>query len=480
MAEDRRLDLRELGVSGLRRFSGYIFEEPLKELQGPEWRRIIAEMELDPVVGAVLFAVDMLIRRVQWTVKPASEDNEDARIAEFVDGCLKDMRETWTETVSEILTMLPYGWSLHELVYKERRGQNPPPQFDPQWQEWVPSPTSRHNDGLIGWHSWAIRSQDSLLRWEFRRNGDLIGMWQLAPPEYALTLIPIDKSLLFRTKMRKGNPEGRSILRTAYRPWYMKKNIENIEGIGIERDLAGLPVAYVPPELLSSAATADQQGLLSTIKEIITNIRRDEQEGIVWPLAYDENSNLLFDLKLLSTGGARQFDTDRIVARYDQRIAMSTLADFILLGHENVGSYSLSEDKSDLFITAIEAWLDTIADTINRSAIPPLLALNGWRDRPCPTVEHGEITKLSLKDLGDYISQLSGARILLPDDELEEHLRRQADLPEIPKEGAGLRAQMAQLAAPNGGPAINGNQTYSEREGAAMVQAAARILMRGV
>lgn len=479
MAEDRQLDLRELGVSGLRRFSGYIFEEPLKELQGQEWRRIIAEMELDPVVGSILFAVDMLIRRVQWTVKPASEDNEDQRIAKFVDGCLLDMRETWTETVSEILTMLPYGWSLHELVYKERLGPNPPPQFDPQWQEWTPGPTSRHNDGLIGWHSWAIRSQDSLLRWEFRRNGDLIGMWQLAPPEYALTLIPMDKSLLFRTKMRKGNPEGRSILRSAYRPWYMKKNIENIEGIGIERDLAGLPVAYVPPELLSSAATADQQGLLSTIKEIITNIRRDEQEGIVWPLAYDENSNLLFDLKLLSTGGTRQFDTDRIVARYDQRIAMTTLADFILLGHENVGSFSLSQDKSDLFITAIEAWLDTIADTINRHAIPPLLALNGWGDRPCPTIEHGEITKISLKDLGDYISQLSGARILLPDDELEEHLRRQADLPEIPKEAAGLRAQMAQLAVANGRQPAS-NQAYSEREQAAMLQAAARILTRGV
>lgn len=477
MTEDRQLDLRELGVSGLRRFSGYIFEEPLKELQGQEWRRIIAEMELDPVVGAVLFAVDMLIRRVQWTVKPGSSDNEDQRIAEFVDGCRDDMRETWSETISEILTMLPYGWSLHELVYKERLGVTPPPQFDPQWQEWTPGPTSRHNDGAIGWHSWAIRSQDSLLRWEFRRNGDLVGMWQLAPPDYALTLIPAGKSLLFRTKMRKGNPEGRSILRTAYRPWYMKKNIENIEGIGIERDLAGLPVAYVPPELLSSAATAEQVALLDAIKSIVTNIRRDEQEGIVWPLAYDENSNLLFDLKLLSTGGARQFDTDRIVARYDQRIAMSTLADFILLGHENVGSFSLSQDKSDLFITAIEAWLDTIADTINRHAIPQLMALNGWGDRPQPTVEHGEITKISLKDLGDYISQLSGARILLPDDELEAHLRRQADLPEIPKEQAERRASMAQLTA------ITNDQQpalYSETEQAAMIQAAARVLTRGV
>ena len=31
------------------------------------------------------------------------------------------------------------------------------------------------------------------------------------------------QALLFRTKSRKDNPEGRSILRNAYRPWYFKE-----------------------------------------------------------------------------------------------------------------------------------------------------------------------------------------------------------------------------------------------------------------
>ncbi|WP_155274431.1 hypothetical protein [Piscirickettsia salmonis] len=45
---------------------------------------------------------------------------------------------------------------------------------------------------------------------------------------------------MFRTTSRKGNPEGRSILRNAYQPWYYKKNLESIESIGIERNLVGL------------------------------------------------------------------------------------------------------------------------------------------------------------------------------------------------------------------------------------------------
>jgi hypothetical protein len=34
----------------------------------------------------------------------------------------------------------------------------------------------------------------------------------------------------------------------------MKTRIENIEGIGIERDLAGLPVAWVPPDYMAPEA----------------------------------------------------------------------------------------------------------------------------------------------------------------------------------------------------------------------------------
>ena len=35
------------------------------------------------------------------------------------------------------------------------------------------------------------------------------------------------------------------------------------------------------------------------------------------------NGKPLYDLKLLTTGGSRQFDTDKVIQRYDHRIAMS-------------------------------------------------------------------------------------------------------------------------------------------------------------
>jgi phage gp29-like protein len=234
---------------------------------------------------------------------------------------------------------------------------------------------------------------------------------------------------LFRTSAQKNNPEGRSLLRNAYRSWYFKKRIEEIEAIGIERDLAGLPVAYVPPEYLSSAASPEQQQVLMAVQNIVSNIKRNEQEGVVFPVIYDDSGHRMFELTLLSSGGSRQFDTDTVITRYDQRIAMTILSDFILLGHERVGSFSLGSSKIDLWTMAVDAVAKSIAEVVNQHAIPRLLRLNGMDDTNPPKLVYGEVSHVDLKELAEYVSKMTAAGILNPDDRLEEFLREVAGLP---------------------------------------------------
>lgn len=420
MPQNIKLSTNELGRTGLEEFGGFIYEEFLPQLQGTKGIKIYREMsDNDPVIGAILFAIEMLIRQVDWRVEPAGKSKEEVEMADFLESNMSDMSETWQDTISEILSMLTFGWSFHEIVYKRRQGM-----------QTNPDSSSKFNDGKIGWAKLPIRSQESLWAWIFSDNGDLMAMEQQPPPDYRIRTIPMEKALLFRTKVRKGNPEGRSILRNAYRPWYFKKNIETIEGIGLERDLAGLPIAWVPPELLDPNASTEDRAVLTEIKKIVRNVRRDEQEGIVYPLAYDENNNKLYDLTLLSTGGRRQFDTGAIVQRYDSRIAMTVLADFILLGHENVGSFALSSDKTNLFSVALGAWMDSICQVFNRKAVPQLFALNGYSTENLPKIVHGDIESIPLSDLGEYINKLSGAGYpLFPNKELEDELLRAAGLP---------------------------------------------------
>lgn len=421
-----RNHMTEIGSTGLERHAGIVHEEFLPQLTGDRALHIYQEMSNnDPVIGAILFAIDMLVRRVPWFVDSADEEEPNIQAAEFVESLIEDMSLNWRDVISEIMSMLVYGFSFHEIVYKQRLGNA---QKDP-------AKRSKFDDGLIGWRKLPIRAQTTRQRWEFDDNGGIEGMWQIAPPRYDQRFIPITKALLFRTQVRKNNPEGRSILRNAYRPWYFKKNIEEIEGVGIERDLAGLPVAHVPPELLDPSCSASERAILSAIKDIVTNIRRDEQEGVVFPLAYDENGNKMYDLELLSAGGARQFDTDAVIGRYDQRMAMTVLADFILLGHENVGSFALGKGKTELFGDALQTWLDSIAEVFNQEAIPRIFELNNMDTEELPKLRPGQIQTPDIQALADYISKLSGTGMpIWPDRTLEDYLREIASLPQREEE----------------------------------------------
>lgn len=406
----------EIGRIGQKRYGGTFYEEFLRELRGKKGIETYREMaENDDTIGAILFAVEMLIRQASWNVEPGGDTPKDKEAAEFVEQCMHDMQDTWTDTISEILSFLTYGWSFHEIVYKRRMGKT----RDQKTR-------SKYNDGLIGWRKLPIRAQETLYQWEYDDEDNLIAMTQLPPPNYGLITIPMDKAMLFRTKSRKGNPEGRSILRNAYRSWYFKRRIQEYEGIGIERDLAGLPVFTAPEDIaIWDEDDPDMVKLRTGMEAMVQKIRADELAGIVKPYG--------FEFELLNSGGSKQFDTNAIIQRYDTGMAMTVLADFIFLGHQQVGSFALSSDKTELFSMAIGAYLDIICETFNSQGIPQLIDVNGSHFdgiTDYPKLAHGDIENADIQKLAAYIKDMTGVGILVPDDGLEDYVREAAGLPE--------------------------------------------------
>lgn len=432
--------LKELGRLGQKRYGGFFYEEFLKELQGRKGMAVFQEMsENDDTIGAILFSIEMLIRQVSWDVQPGGMTPADDEAKDFVLSCMDDMSDTWSDTISEILSFLTYGWSAHEIVYKRRCGKRNDPRL-----------RSKYTDGLIGWQKLPIRSQDTLYEWLYDDHDNITGIVQNPPPDFGLITIPIEKLLLFRTKSRKGNPEGRSILRNAYRDWYFKRRIQEIEGIGIERDLAGFPVLTAPegidiwaeedPELAAAKAAAER---------IVQNIRRDSLEGLVVPAGWK--------LELLSTGGQRQFNTSEIIERYDSRMAMTCMADFILLGHQSVGSFALSSDKTKMFSMAIGSYLDIICEVFNNQAIPALIDINGDHFAGItdyPYLTHGDVEDANLEKLGDFIHKMITCGALIPDEGVEDFVREQAGMPER----LGDWEEAEDTAASDGGTDTNGQQ----------------------
>lgn len=436
LGEVKASPLDSIGATGVRRSAGIIDEEFLPALRGRKAVKVFKEMSLnDPIVGSLLFTFEQLLRQTNWTVEGASQSKEDQDAATFLEQCMDDMSSSWGDTIAEILSFLTYGWSYSEIVYKRRVG---PWEADPRKR-------SKHSDGRIGWRKIEIRAQETLQRWLFDKEGSVKGMVQIAPPLYKTTFIPIERALLFRFRENKGSPEGISMLRNAYRPWFMKKRLEEFEAIGIERDLAGMPVAKVPASYMTADRKSKDYRTFQAFKQMVRGIRRDEHEGIVLPQLYDkETKQPLFEFELMSAGGSRQFDTSSIIQRYEQRILMTVLADFIMVGHQGQGSYALHVDKTGIFRAALNAVARHIADVFNRHAIPKLFAINGWKPQELPKIVPSNVDAPNLTELAGFMSSLAGMGMeWFPDPDMEKYLRKIAGLPDLPDDKVEMRRVMA-------------------------------------
>lgn len=415
----------DIGFTGLKEWMGRIDERLIPELKGPKFYRVMKEMSLmDPITGAILFSISMMIRQTPWRVKPGTGADAE-KAAELLDSCRDDMSQTWSDVMTEILTMLPYGWAYLEIVYKKREGTNRDP-----------SRNSRFNDGLIGWRKLPLRAQSSLDFWNMDPAGGIHGMHQKTIKGQS-AYIPIEKALLFRTESTMNNPEGRSIFINAYRPWLFKKRIEELEGIGIERDLAGLPVLTTPENLdIWNPNDAIAQNQKQEAENLVRNIRRDEQEGVVLPFGWT--------LTLLGSTGKRNFDTTTVVGRYNNMIAMTVMADFIILGHNNrYGSKALAGNKTAMFQRSITGWLDSIQEVLNRYAVPRLMLVNGLSIDDPPQFQHGEVTLPDLAEVGQFLERLARAGMkIFPNEVLEKQMLINAD---IDTEGVKLGQEAAPL-----------------------------------
>jgi hypothetical protein len=434
----RSAPLNEIGVAGLKVNSGRLMEEYLRSLQGPLGMQVYARMrDDDATVGALLLAVDLLCRAVEWRVEAAPDGGTEAEDhADFARSIMEDMSHTWEDFISEALTMLVFGWSFFEIVAKRRVG---PDEVDP-------SRRSVFDDGRIGIRKLAPRAQVTLHHWEIQDDGGIAGMWQSARSGTPVFL-PIERCLLFRTSTRNNNPEGRSILRNAYRSWFNMKTLEDVEAIGHERELAGLPVVSIPSQYLTSADPADVQVRLQ-YEKIARDLKFNEQGGLVIPSdVYPDadgkpSSNPLVKVQLLSTAGSRTMDPDKTIRRYQANIARSALADFLMLGTDSSGrgSFALSSDKSSVFLNAVQTFLDLIGAVWNRHALPRLWAWNGLDLALLPRTLPAQVKPPDLGALGAFLVQLSQAGATLwPDPDLDRHVRALAGLPEPKEEALDLR-----------------------------------------
>ncbi len=139
-----------------------------------------------------------------------------------------------------------------------------------------------------------------------------------------------------------------------------------------------------------------------------------------------------FKLSLMTTGGRKQIGTSDIVTRYDQRIAMTLIADLVMMGMSKVGTFSMFTGKTNLVTMALEALIKQIRDPLNRFVVPIVMEANGVPENLWPHFENGPIQAPPMQDIANFLARLTQGSppVITPGEELEHFLRTMYNIPE--------------------------------------------------
>jgi hypothetical protein len=404
----------EVGDTGTKIFDGIISEEYNSKLADIRGIAIYDEMrKSDGTVKAAVQAVTLPIRAAEWFVNPATEEQADQDIADFVTQCLWEYQDcTFDDFLRQALLSLPFGVMVFEKVFSTREVEG---------------------GTRIVWEKLAPRLPKSIQKWAIADKS--FGIRQ-QKSDGSVAEIPGEKLIVFVHEKEGENWWGVSILRAAYKHWFIKNTIYKIDAIAFERQGLGVPYAKLP----EGATESDRR----KAEEILKNLRANSQAYIIEPHDYE------IGFKDMQADKTR--DPQNSIAHHNREITKSVLAQFLELGQSSSsgsgGSRALSEDHSELFLQSIETIARSFASVMNKH-IKELVDLNFDGVKEYPKLDFEGITAVDVKALADAYQVLITAGALTAQDADEGLFREQLGLPELDESGIREKEPAATQVDPN-------------------------------
>jgi excisionase family DNA binding protein len=420
------------GNTGLKENSGYIREEFHPRLRGGNKAfKIFTEMYYNEGnIASSDWAIESMLRGTprSWRLNESGHP-QAAEAQEFADQAWGDMESTPQQVISEAWRAALFGFSYLEILTKLRKGDFEDPRL-----------RSSYNDGRYGWRDLSPRAQESRDRWEFDESGNLLGMWQHLERTVegsSIRFIPRDRACHFRFRAFKDNPEGFAFPRPAYPSYYYAKRLREVEAIGIERNIAGLPYIQAPPQVMNPKAQPADAATRSSLETLGKKVRMDHMGYILMPSETDRQGKPTgFKFELLSASGKNNAEADPVIRRYQNEMLKVYLTQFLAFGISQEGSHAIHSSATSMLGYAIRAVNQSIDEEINRSAVPYLMRLNRFPREAWPKLESSDVEKASLAETGAFLSQMVGGGVMDPGKDLDDWGRKQLGLDA--KEGPSL------------------------------------------
>ncbi len=429
---------RTAGVSGTAIYGGWIQQiEKDSSLTGHDRYKTFSDMLANTsIVAAGTRYFLNLVAKASWKFEPADHPDGE-QLAEAAERALtEDPRTPWHRIVRRGTMYRFYGFSV---------------------QEWT---AKRAADGSLTFKDVAPRPQITIERWDVDQEGEVHGVLQRSPQSGEDIYLPRDKIVYVVDDTLSDSPEGLGLFRHLVNPSKRLERFEQLEGLGFETDLRGVPIGRVPIEELARQIEAgtitdtDRAAMVKPVIDFIQNHIKGPKLGLVLdskPYAGSDeaqtpSSQRMWDMELLKAGSTSQEAVAFAIERLNHDIARVLGVEGLLLGQGKTGSLALSKDKSHNLFLVVDGALADLAAALEDDLLGPLWRLNGWPVEAMPHLSTSAVRYRDVTQIATTLRDLSMAgAVLAPDDPAVAAVRDLMDLPK-PPDGAAMDAMLRAIA----------------------------------
>ena len=394
-----------LGVHGTAIYSGYVQYNEKSSILGSREERYRAYSEMlanSSIVAAGTRLFLNIISKAKWTFAP-SEFDVDNKYSSLAESAITLAPATpWPRIVRRAAMYRFYGFSV---------------------QEW----TVKHQDGNITFADIAPRAQLTIDRWDVDTDGTVRGLVQTSPQDNRQIYIPRAKCLYIVDDSLNDSPEGLGLFRHLVAASKRLKRYEQLEGVGFETDLRGIPIGRGPfmemHALVASGTitTAQRLDLEAPLRAFIDNHIKSERLGILLDSStyktQDESENpssqKQWDIDILKGSSTSFAENAAAIERINREMARVLGVEQLLLGSGGTGSFALSKDKTSTFLAIVDSALVEIAESIESDLLVVLWNLNGWPVEMMPTVRASTSAQSSVEQITAALRDLAASGVMI-------------------------------------------------------------------
>jgi hypothetical protein len=421
-----------IGSTGASTVGGFILStERGPKLQGIKRFEAFAEMVADTsIVAAGVRLFLALLKKAEWAVVPAEGQEENGRakeIAEAVESMMYDMTSSWAKIVGQLAMYRFDGFRILEWTAKQR------------------------DDGQIGMLDVEIRPPRTIVRWDLDPGGTVLGVWQQTP-DFKEVFLPRGKVVYGVDDTLTEHPEGMGLYRHLVLTARRLKAFHDLEEIGFDTDLRGIPVAYGPLAALdkmvedeggTEASKAKRTQYRKPLIDFINSHIRNRRQGLMFDSETYRSSDerqtpspvKKWSVELLQ-GESSSFEAmTKAIVRLNQEMARILGVEHLLLGADGGGSLALGRAKVDVLFLTVQATQSELVEILERDWLGPIAELNGWEPDLVPSLAVAELRGEDVAAVTEALDTMARAgAVLQPDDPAINVVRDMVNLPHVPDE----------------------------------------------